>query len=168
MPEAVSVPAAGATLPDLPLIAPDGAASTLHAARDGRRALVLFMRSSTCPVCHAHVREIVRLAEEGDLRGAAFLLVTPGEADEARTVRERVRSDIAEVWASGRHHADVGLGTFLTLQHSGSFVLDADGTVRYSRASALPTGSFSRVEALEALAEDAPPTPRDRGRVTRG
>ena len=128
MPEAV--PAVGEPLPDIPLTAADGGTSTLHGARAGRRALVLFMRSSTCPVCHAHAREIVRLADAGALRGAAFLLIAPGDSGEARTVEERLGSTVAETWSSGDHHDDIGLGTFLRLQHSGSFVLDADGRVR--------------------------------------
>lgn len=155
MPDAV--PALGAQLPDIPLTAADGRTSTLHGARADRHALVLFMRSSTCPVCHAHAREIIRLADAGELRGAAFLLIAPGDSGEARTVEDRLGSTMAEVWSSGDHHSDIGLGTFLRLQHSGSFVVDTDGRVLYARTSVLPTGSFARDEALAALAAATSP-----------
>jgi peroxiredoxin len=156
MPETISVPGRGSTLPDIPLTAPDGFSSTLGVVRAGRPALVLFMRSSTCPVCQAHARDIVRLADAGELRGAAFILIAPGDADEARVARDRLGSHFAEVWASGDHHADIGLGRFLALQHSGSFVIDADGTILHGQSSTLPTGAFTRAVALAALAEMRP------------
>jgi peroxiredoxin len=156
MPETISVPRRGSTLPDIPLTAPDGSSSTLDAVRAGRPALVLFMRSSTCPVCHAHARDIVRLGRAGGLRGAAFILIAPGDGDDARVARDRQGSDLAEVWASGDHHADIGLGRFLALQHSGSFVLDADGTILHGQTSTLPMGAFTRADAIAALAEVRP------------
>jgi hypothetical protein len=62
------------------------------------------------------------------------------------------------VAASGEHHADLGLGRFLMLQHSGTFVTDADGRVVDAVTSALPTASFSASKvraALDALGRSA-------------
>lgn len=40
----------------------------------------------------------------------------------------------------------------MTLQHSGTFVLDASGRVLAQRTATLPTASFARQEVLAALA----------------
>jgi hypothetical protein len=47
--------------------------------------------------------------------------------------------------------AAVGLGSFLRIQHSGTFVLAEDGTVVSSRTGTNPMTSFSRSEVLAAL-----------------
>jgi peroxiredoxin len=111
-------------------------------------AVVFFMRTSTCPVCHAHVRELQRMSDAGLLRGARGIVVTPGGPAEAAAVARRTT---LSVFASGDRHRDVGLGRFLTMQHSGTFVVDATGHVLARRTSALPTASFSRREILSAL-----------------
>ncbi|WP_345373420.1 hypothetical protein [Frondihabitans cladoniiphilus] len=88
----------------------------------------------------------------GELGEARVLAVTPGGAREADTVQSRLRSEALSVFASGDGHAAVGLGKFLTLQHSGTFVLDADGTILSARTATIPTGSFSKDEVKAALA----------------
>jgi hypothetical protein len=69
----------------------------------------------------------------------------------------------AEVYASGTEHGSIGLGRFLGLQHSGTFILAADGRILAVRTSVLPTGAFSRDEAISALSPAALPSARDRG-----
>jgi hypothetical protein len=56
------------------------------------------------------------------------------------------------VWASGKEHGNVGLGRFLGLQHSGTFVIDERGVLLSVRARALPIRNFSRDEVVSALA----------------
>ncbi len=144
----ITVPALGATLPNIPLLDASGGASHVLDGLGAGGAVVFFMRSSTCPVCRAHVRELQRMSDAGLLRGARAIVITPGGADEAAAVARRTT---LRVFASGEHHRDVGLGRFLALQHSGTFVVDASGRVLAQRASALPTSSFSRREILSAL-----------------
>ena len=163
-----AVPAVGDPMPDLVLIGPDGRRATLSEVAAGRRAIVLFMRTSTCPICLAHAAEIERLIDAGTITDAAFVLVPPGGAVEAATAetRARVRSGAAmraEVRASGTEHGSVGLGRFLGLQHSGTFILAADGRILAVRTSVLPTGAFSRDEAIAALSPATLPSPPDRG-----
>jgi peroxiredoxin len=141
-------------MPDVALTATDGSASTLLDEVAGSPALVFFMRSSTCPVCLAHSRAIVGMLEAGELPDHRFVLIAPGGAAEAAQVEKSVASPPAVVRASGEGHRDVGLGRFLMLQHSGSFLLDADGRVRYSRTGTLPTQSFSADEIRAALAAE--------------
>lgn len=146
----IVVPAVGALLPDLPVVDSAGAASTLvERTRGDRSTVVFFMRASNCPICRAHVRTLEAMAESGELGGARVVVVTPGGSAEAAAV---ARSSTLDVVGSGDHHRDVGLGRFLTLQHSGTFVLDVSGRVLACRTSALPTASFSRKEIRETLA----------------
>lgn len=151
MTEVAAAVEVGHLLPDLRLTDGSGAAASLHGVRAGRPAVVYFMRTSTCPVCHRHLEALVGLAEGGALAGHAVLVLTPGDAADVATVRRRAPSRAIEVRATGEGHAEVGLGRFLALQHSGSFLLDAHGTVRYRRTATLPTRSFDRTELLDAL-----------------
>ena len=143
-----TVPALGDTLPDIPLTDGSGGTTRMIDAIGEHGAVVFFMRASTCPVCRAHVRELQRMSDAGLLRGARAVIVTPGGGEEAASVARRTT---LRVFASGEHHRDVGLGRFLTLQHSGTFVVDASRRVLTRRTSALPTSSFSRHEILSAL-----------------
>lgn len=166
MPQPI-VPAVGSALPDIALVDAHGRRSTFAAVRDGRRAIVYFMRSSTCPVCLAHAGAIQRLFDTGAVADAAFVLILPGDAERAVVTERRVRranGTHAEVWASGAGHDDVGLGRFLGLQHSGTFVVDEGGLLLAVRARVLPTGNFSRNEVVAALtrATDASAEPQSR------
>lgn len=152
---APSVPRPGTTFPELSLLDPDGEPHRLADLAAGRAAVVFFMRSPSCPVCRVHLRELERLVERGDLGDARPIVVTPGGADDAAAVARRTA---LPVHASGAQHAAVGLGRFLFLQHSGTFVLDSEGRVVAARASALPTASFSAREVVAAL-HDIDPTP---------
>ena len=154
MPQPV-IPAVGQTMPEVDLVDARDRHSTLAAVSDGRRAIVYFMRTSTCPVCLAHAAAIQRLFDAGDVADAAFVLVAPGGREEAVVAEARVRSahgTRAEVWASGSDHGNVGLGRFLGLQHSGTFVIDERGQLLAVRARALPIRNFSRDEVVSALA----------------
>ncbi len=143
--------AVGDTMPDLALRGPDGTPASLRGVAAGRAVVVYFMRTSTCPVCHRHVAALVEAAEAGRLGDVAVLVLVPGDADDAAHVRRRVPSAFADVWATGTGHAEAGLGRFLTLQHSGVFLLAADGAVRYRRSAAVPTQSFDLRELVGAL-----------------
>lgn len=142
----------GTRLPDIELVGPDGTVATLAGVRDGRAAVVYFMRSSTCPVCHRHVATLVDLATSGRLGDRALVVLAPGDAADAATVRARHASPLAGVHATGAGHAQVGLGVFLALQHSGVLVVDDDGVVTYRRTGAVPVGNLDPAELLAALA----------------
>lgn len=144
-----SVPGVAQAFPDIPVIAADGMSSQLSEHLVGGSAsVVFFMRSHDCPVCRAHLRTLQRMEDAGELRGARVIIIAPGVAGAAATVQ---RFTAFEVLASGEGHRMVGLGRFLALQHSGTFVLDAAGRVLTRRTSALPTSSFSAAEIRAAL-----------------
>jgi len=152
MATAVALPVTGSTMPDIGLTGPDGSAERLTSVIADSRAVVFFMRSSSCAICLAHAVALEKMAQKGELSGARAIVVTPGDSSDAAKVAARLAAGAASVWASGTEHAAVGLGTFLAIQHSGTFVLAADGTVLAARAATIPTGSFSRDEVLAALA----------------
>ena len=145
MPTTIDAPALGSIMPDIALTAADGSAKSLRDLTSGRRAVVFFMRASSCPICNAHVKKIERMATAD----AAVVIVTPGTAADAASVSAKTS---LQVLASGENgHAEAGLTRFLGLQHSGTFVLDAEGRVIAARTATLPTGSFDEREVLAAL-----------------
>ncbi|MFF7475743.1 redoxin family protein [Streptomyces sp. NPDC008092] len=147
-----SVPAVGTAMPDIDLVGPDGLATTLQQVRAGQRAVVYFLRAATCPVCVNHARTLTDLATTGDLgNNVRVVLVAPGEPLDAAELARRIGNDTVGSWASGSGHEAAGLGSFLALQHSGTFLVNADGTVAYRRTATLPPNSFSRRELLKAL-----------------
>ena len=152
MPTTVDAPAVGSTMPDIQVQGADGTDVALLSLIAGRRAVVFFMRASTCPVCQAHTAEAARLLREGKLGSAALVVVTPGAAAEVATVARRVPGDDLVIVGSGSGHAEVGLGRFLGLQHSGTFVLDERGAVLAARTATIPTGAFNAAEVVAALA----------------
>lgn len=152
MPTTVEAPAVGSTMPDIRLETAEGAEASLFSLVGGHRAVVFFMRASSCPVCLAHAAEAARLRREGQFGSAVLIVVTPGGAAEIATVARRVSGDDVFVVGSGTGHAEVGLGRFLGLQHSGTFVLDGDGTVLAARTATIPTGAFNAAEVVAALA----------------
>lgn len=141
----------GSRMPDLALTTADGAPASLEDARAGGAALVYFMRTSTCPVCHAHLRRIAGLVDGGALGDTAVVVVVPGEPADAALVRGRHPSPRLTVLASGDGHGLVGLGRTFGLQHSGTFLVAPDGTLAYTRTAAVPLQSFDETELLARL-----------------
>ena len=149
----IALPAVGSTMPDIPLTSESGASAHLADVIAGSRSVIFFMRSASCAICLGHVQSLTSMAAAGALDGARVVVVVPGGAAEAARVATRVPAGTATVYASGDEHASVGLGKFLVLQHSGTFVVDANGSILSVRAAAVPTNSFSRDEVLSALAD---------------
>ncbi len=151
MSQSVAVPAVGSPMANLTLISAQGDVTTLDALRGDSRSVVFFLRASSCAICLNHAKTIEKLSAEGKLGGAKVILVTPGDAEQAAQATTRLQGTGATVWASGEGHSEVGLGKFLAIQHSGTFLINADGAVQYSKTSTLPMGSFSAAELSAAL-----------------
>lgn len=90
------------------------------------------------------------MADQLAARDTVALVVVPGSANDAAAVRRLAAGRLTVVSSSGAHAA-VGLGRTMLLQHSGTFLVDASGSVRYAKTATLPTGSFSRAELAAAL-----------------
>ena len=152
MASTVTVPDIGTLMPDIALVSPQGEHKNLQDVRGSGTAIAYFLRAADCPVCLKHARTLAELAEAGQLSGASVILIAPGGLDEARGVATKVPSPAVASWASGTGHAAAGMGVFLSVQHSGTFLIAADGTIKYRRTSALPPMSMNRKELLEAIA----------------
>jgi peroxiredoxin len=155
MSTAIAVPTIGTIMPDIAVVSADGTGSTLHAEALGTKAVVYVMRTSTCPVCNGHIANLVRLKAAGELGDATLIVVTPGGAAEAAHVAKRVPTTAGRVVAAKPTEglAQLGLGSSMLIQHSGSFVLAPDGTVLSSRTVTNPLASFSRSEVIAALSD---------------
>ncbi len=146
-------------LPHLTLTTADGTAIPDADLLSSGPTVLYFLRSASCPACLGHARRLVAAKDEGRLGAAGVVLVTPGGAAEATSVRSAVarRSTSGRlpqgvsVVASGDAHARVGLDTTLMLQHSGTLVVDDQRRVRYARTATIPTGSYREADLLEAL-----------------
>jgi peroxiredoxin len=149
--QTLTVPDIGAVMPDLAVVDGSGHPATLSAVQGERAAVVFFLRAAGCPICVRHARSLAAMGEAGQLGDRSVILVAPGGPGESRELAERVPSRRVSTWASGEAHAAAGLGSFLTVQHSGTFLLSAAGAVDYRRTSLLPVGSFSAKELLEAV-----------------
>lgn len=143
--------AIGEVMPALELVAPNGEQAT-PALPGPDRTLVYFMRTSTCPVCHSHLKHIerARLAEQP--LAPRTVVVVPGDSQAALAVESRHPALAGRVFASETAHEAVGLFAKAGLQQSGSFVVDPTGTVLWARTATVPLGSYNEAEALEALA----------------
>jgi peroxiredoxin len=84
------VAAAGAALPDGKLLDVHGAATSLHAARAGRPAVVVLYRGDWCPFCNLTLRtyqqELLPALTE---RGVALIAISPQKADGALTIQQK-------------------------------------------------------------------------------
>jgi peroxiredoxin len=157
--------AIGDRLADIELIAPDGTTSSLRTALGGTSAVVHFMRSSSCPVCLAHIAMMQRMKDAGELGDAVIVVVAPGAQPEAEDAAARVsrRAPGASTWSSPDGHAALGMARGALLQHSGTFVVDAASVVRAVTLSANPLQGFSPSATSAALAEIAQAPVRSRG-----
>lgn len=152
MPDQTIPPAVGFTFPDAPIMEPNGRASRLHEQLTQPATIMYFMRSPQCPVCNAHVRSLTREANAGSYGDAKVVVIVPGKANEASRVAQKTGAAIA-VWASTSAHETSGLHAKAGLQQSGTFVLDANGTVLAARVATVPTGAFDHGEVIAALRE---------------
>jgi peroxiredoxin len=143
----------GRPLPDALVVTPQGDDAKLRTVLEDRPAAVFFMRASTCQVCLKHARTLAAMAGELADYGTHAVVVVPGGRAEAESVANRIGAG-ATVVASDPEaaHASAGLDRTLFLQHSGTFLVDDEGIVRYEKTAALPTGSFSAKDLRAALA----------------
>jgi peroxiredoxin len=149
----VSESLVGAALPDAAVVTAQGGRDRLRDTLGSRPTAVFFMRASSCAVCVKHARTLAGMGGELADRGAHAVVVVPGGQSEAAAVARKVGAG-ATVVASDPDaaHKAAGLDRTLFLQHSGTFLVDAGGVVRYAKTATMPTGSFSAGELRTALA----------------
>lgn len=158
----------GNTIPNLALLDSSGRPQRLRDHLGVGGLLVFFMRTASCPICNAHVRDLERHADELAARGVSVLLVVPEGPDEAEAWRLRRGIPFAVVTgASGTAHEEVGLTrrVFGAMRQSGTLLIDDRGHVRYALGSTLPTGAYDRDAIMRAVGalESGDPVADDAG-----
>ncbi|SEF27291.1 Peroxiredoxin [Amycolatopsis pretoriensis] len=117
----------------------------------GRDAVLLyFMRSTSCPICNRHVRDLI-----GSAVGVRVLVVVP--EDRARAAAWKAERGIPFPVLTGRHdspHEMIGLSrkVFGSMQQSGSVLIDAHGVIRHAHGATLPTNSYDKKGITAAIA----------------
>ena len=147
----------GTLAPALALEDSDGNAVGLSDFRGTSSVLLYFMRSSTCPVCNGHVRDIVARADEFASRGVIVMIAVPEGRLEAAAWRTQHQIPYVVVTGEmGSPHESVKLNKKVlgALQQSGSILVDAEGVVRHAHGATLPTAAYDKkglAAALDAL-----------------
>ncbi|RKT66959.1 peroxiredoxin family protein [Saccharothrix variisporea] len=124
----------------------------------GRHAVLLyFMRSTTCPVCNRHVRDLAADADRFTAAGVQVLVAVPEDRGTAAAWKAKRNTPFPVLTAlDGTPHELVGLSrkVFGSMQQSGSILVDTHGTVRHAHGSTLPTAAYDKkgvAAAIESL-----------------
>ncbi|MEU1973507.1 hypothetical protein ABZ477_17765 [Microbacterium sp. NPDC019599] len=141
--------ASGESLPALTLFRPDGTGLDVPGVLEHGPVVMYFMRTPTCPVCNAHLRQMKRSAEQSLMH--RLLVIVPGGPVDADLVSKRHPELADRIASSEDAHAAVGLFVRAGLQQSGTFVVDSAGTVLVARTSTIPLGAYDEGEVLDAL-----------------
>jgi peroxiredoxin len=122
----------------------------------GRHAvLIYFMRSTSCPVCNRHVRDLVNSGDEMAADNVRVLLAVPEDRETA--ARWKAKHQVPFPVLTGRDdspHEMIGLGrkVFGSMQQSGSILIDRQGVVRHAHGATMPTSSYDKKGIAAAIA----------------
>ncbi|WP_031465146.1 peroxiredoxin family protein [Sciscionella sediminilitoris] len=145
----------GSTAPALELENTEGKPVHLTDFQGTENVLLYFLRSTTCPVCNRHVKDLAGRADELSAAGVRVLLVVPEGRTEAGAWRAKRKPPFPVVTGRrGTPHEAVGLPkkVFGTLQQSGSLLIDRSGIVRHAHAATMPTNGYDRKGIEQAIA----------------
>jgi peroxiredoxin len=154
-------PAQGAKAPDFTLRTPTGASVQLSKQRDGNPLVLVFLRGYPgyqCPYCQRQVHDFVQHAADFSAKKVSVLLIYPGPPTE---LDQKAKEFLAK-------QADLPANIVLTTDpdyqvtnlyglrwdapnetaYPSTFILDADGTVRFVKIS---HGHGDRLSAQDTL-----------------
>lgn len=150
----------GSAAPDLKLEDTHGRTFSLQDCRE-HNVLMFFMRSTTCPVCNGHVKDLARHGEELSAADVRVLIAFPQERRAAADWEAKHKAPFTVVTGErGSLHETIGLTRkmFGVMQQSGGILIDRDGLVRYAEGSTMPVSSYHWKEIAAALGKlDAMP-----------
>ncbi|MFB9905968.1 peroxiredoxin family protein [Allokutzneria oryzae] len=153
--------ATGSTVPDIALEDTAGRAVRLGDYRGTDNVLLYFMRSTTCPVCNSHVKDLAGRAADLAAANVRVLVAVPeGRAEAAAWQAKRELPFQVVTGQRGTPHEAVGLTkkVFGAMQQSGSLLIDRDGVIRHAHAATMPTNSYDRKGITKAV-NDLPRLP---------
>jgi peroxiredoxin len=117
-------------------------------------ALLYFMRSTSCPICNRHVRDLVAHRDEFDSNNIRVLIAVPEDrtAGLAWQTEHGIPFPVL-VSSAGTPHESIGLTRklFGAMQQSGTILIDSDGIIRHAHSATLPTNSYDRKGILAAI-----------------
>ena len=144
----------GSTVPDIALEDTSGHPVRLADYRGAANVLLYLMRSTTCPVCNGHVKDLVGRRAEFTERNVQVVVAVPEGREEATTWKARRSVPFPVVTGrAGSPHEAVGLTrkVFGSLQQSGSVLIDHDGVVRHAHGATMPVSSYDRDGIARAI-----------------
>lgn len=127
----------------------------------GRHAvLIYFMRSTSCPVCNWHVRDLVDSADAMAADNVRVLVAVPEDRETA--ARWKAKRQVPFPVLTGRAdspHEMIGLGrkVFGSMQQSGSILIDRQGVIRHAHGATMPTSSYDKKGITAAIASLSTP-----------
>ncbi|MFE9747207.1 peroxiredoxin family protein [Saccharothrix saharensis] len=145
----------GSPAPQLVLEDTDGRTVRLSDHQGRHAVLLFFMRSTSCPICNRHVRDLVQRADDLAADDVHVLIAVPEDRPEAARWKEK--HGIPFPVLTGRRespHELVGLSrkVFGSMQQSGSILVDRQGVVRHAHGTTLPTNSYDKPGITAAIA----------------
>jgi peroxiredoxin len=136
----------GSHAPAIALQDTDGHPVDLADHRD-EHVLLYLMRSAGCPVCNAHVKDLVGRRDQLAAEGVRVLVALPEDRETATAWKARRRIPFTVVTGRrGTPHEALGLSRkmFGSMQQSGSVLIDRDGIVRHAHAATMPINSYDK------------------------
>lgn len=142
----------GSNVPNLDLEDSAGKTLTIRDLLTEGDLVMYFMRTTTCPVCNHHVKDLMRRKDELDARSIRVIVAVPESRDAAAKWKDRQRVTFTVVTGRGSVHESVGLNKkiFGTMQQSGTLVVSRSGRVEYLLAATMPTASYDQ-KALDSV-----------------
>ena len=141
----------GASAPDFTIATASG--STSLGTYQGRQNVVLyFMRTFDCPVCLGHVMRLTRTYDQIQAQNTAILVIGPGDQHEAAQLQRKVPFPVLADPDRVVYQV-YGLGKALGIQQSGTFLIDAGGTLRYANRATVPLGALKEPALLAAITQ---------------
>lgn len=143
--------------PAPPLVLEDTTGQTVRLSDyHGKHAVLLFfMRSTSCPVCNRHVRDLVNRGDELAADNVRVLVAVPEDREKAAAWKAKHQIPFP-VLISRREspHEMIGLGrkVFGSMQQSGSILIDSEGIVRHAHGATMPTNSYDKKGITAAIA----------------
>lgn len=145
----------GSPAPEMVLEDTEGRTVRLSDYRGKHAVLLYFMRSTSCPVCNRHVRDLVTGADGLADANVRVLVAVPEDGAKAAAWKARHQIPFPVV-TGGREipHDMVGLSkkVFGSMRQSGSILIDSQGIVRHAHGATLPTSGYDRKGITAAIA----------------
>ena len=144
----------GSTAPEIDLEDPAGRPVRLADYHHKSSVLLYFMRSTSCPVCNSHAKDLMRRHDEFAAAGVQVMVAVPeGRSEAAKWQAKRLPPFPVVTGRRGTAHEAIGLArkVFGTLQQSGSVLIDQAGVVRHAHAATMPTNSYDKKDIDSAI-----------------